>query len=472
MEFIGTWHLQAQGHPLPETRDERNISSGCAEDHFATILPGTKLLRPNQSNMKTVALLVFLAGVVAALPHGECNLMGALRRGRHLHRGRLPPCVRGLMPQGEELKACFKENFRKYRFRNGQSAGLRNGFEGMVECMVEKMNLELVNGTLDVEQAVLKLSEFEGYDIEAIASIQSSLEECAANSTSSNATEQLTEIVLCVSNKSREFCTERLELLKTWDENANCSSVSIPTETLSIIEECEPDDDSPRRRGPTRRRGRKPADRGHGKKMWSQVLCVNENIGSYNASTGFNFTVIAEHIATFSGWDTIPGALENLTEKIIECQPEFADDAQTQAAQWMLCLRPSYVEICGLGGDLTEFLFPAIKKMIKESSEEDGDDVDEPCTCDIFPSPRLFDTLKLTDETDDLLELDEEVEMLSSEADDPEVMLGQMRRRSRRRRQRGRKNSSEESNESRTPDNSPEDDSDEVTTVAPTTVFP
>lgn len=41
---------------------------------------------------------------------------------------------------------------------------------------------------------------------------------------------QLTEIVTCVSNKSREFCNERLELLKTWDENANCSSVSIPTD--------------------------------------------------------------------------------------------------------------------------------------------------------------------------------------------------------------------------------------------------
>ncbi|XP_063611112.1 uncharacterized protein LOC134784857 [Penaeus indicus] len=423
--------------------------------------------------MKTVALLVFLAGVAAALPHGECNLMGALRRGRHFHRGRLPPCVRGLMPQGEELKACFKENLRKYRFRNGQS-DLRNGFEGIVECLVEKMNLEMENGTLDVEQAVLKLSEFEGYDFEAIASIQSSVEECAANSTSSSATEQLTEIVLCVSNKSRDFCTERLELLKTWDENANCSSVSIPTETLSIIEECEPDDDSPRRRGPHRRRGGKTANRGHGKKMWSQILCVNENIGSYNASTGFNFTVIAEHIATFSGWDSIPGALENLTEKIIECQPEFADDAQAQAAQWMLCLRPSFVEICGLGGDLTEFLFPAIRKMIKHSSEEDDDDddVDAPCTCDIFPSPRLFDTLKLTDDTDDLLELDE-VETLSLEGDDPEERLGNMRRRNRRRRQRGRKNSSEESNESRTPDSSPEtDDSDEVTTFNPTTVFP
>ncbi|XP_037773408.1 uncharacterized protein LOC119569221 [Penaeus monodon] len=425
--------------------------------------------------MKSVALLVFLAGLLLPSPTRTCSLMGALRKGRHFHRGRLPPCVRGLMPQGEELKACFKENFRRYRFRNGQS-GLRNGFEGMIECLVEKMNLETENGTLDVEQAVLKMSEFEGYDIEAIASIQSSVEECAANSTSSNATEQLTEIVLCVSNKSREFCTERLELLKTWDENANCSSVSIPTDTLSIIEECEPDEETSRRRGPHRRRGRKPANRGHGKKMWSQILCVNENIGSYNASTGFNFTVIAEHIATFSGWDTIPGALENLTEKIIECQPEFTGDAQTQAAEWMLCLRPSFVEICGLGGDITEYLFPAIRKMIKQSSEEDDDDdddVDEPCTCDIFPSPRLFDTLKLTGDTDDLLELDEEAEMLSVEGDDPEMMLGQMKRRGRRRRQRGRKNSSEESNESRTPDNSPEtSDSDEVTTVAPTTVFP
>lgn len=36
----------------------------------------------------------------------------------------------------------------------------------MIECLVEKMNLETENGTLDVEQAVLKMSEFEGYDIE------------------------------------------------------------------------------------------------------------------------------------------------------------------------------------------------------------------------------------------------------------------------------------------------------------------
>nr|XP_027225080.1 uncharacterized protein LOC113817251 [Penaeus vannamei] len=426
--------------------------------------------------MKSLALLVVLAGVVAAHPtsDGACKLTAGLRRGRHSHRlgGRLPPCVRGLKPQGDEFKDCFKENLRRFRFRNG----LRNGFEGMVECLVEKMGLETENGTLDVEQTVLKMSEFEGYDLEAIANIQSSVEECAANSTTSNATEQLTEIVTCVSNKSREFCNERLELLKTWDENANCSSVSIPTDTLNIIEECESDDDTPRRRGPPRRRGKKRSKHGgHGKKLWSQILCVNENIGSYNASTGFNFTVIAEHIATFSGWDTIPGALENLTEKIIECQPEFEGDAQAQAVEWMLCVRPSYVEICGLGGDLTEYLFPGLRKKGKDSSEEDDDDDDEPCTCDIFPSRKLFDTLSLNEETDDLVELDD-VEMLSVEDDgphDPELKLGQMRRRSRKIHQRRRKNSSEESNEDRTPDNSPETSaSDELTTVASTTVFP
>lgn len=42
----------------------------------------------------------------------------------------------------------------------------------MVECLVEKMGLETENGTLDVEQTVLKMSEFEGYDLEVCSNVR------------------------------------------------------------------------------------------------------------------------------------------------------------------------------------------------------------------------------------------------------------------------------------------------------------
>ncbi|XP_042871328.1 uncharacterized protein LOC122252757 [Penaeus japonicus] len=232
------------------------------------------------------------------------------------------------------------------------------------------MGLETENGTLDIEQAVLKSTNLDGPDKEAVVNVKIFFEECAANTTSTNATQQMLEIMSCVKNKSQEFCDERHELLRSWietdSENATCSSVTISSDTIDTIKQCKSEtstsseEDTPRpsrgRGGGRRRGGRGGRGRGRGGRgrrsideddIWPMILCVNEEFGSYNASTGFNFTAIADRIATFSGWEDIPEALANLTQKMIECQPEFEGDAVTQGVEWMTCLRPSYMEICG-----------------------------------------------------------------------------------------------------------------------------
>ncbi|XP_042890178.1 uncharacterized protein LOC122265112 [Penaeus japonicus] len=386
-------------------------------------------------------------------------------------------------------------------FKDGLS-GVQDRFDEMkdqmVECLVNKMGLETENGTLDIEQAVLKSTNLDGPDKEAVVNVKIFFEECAANTTSTNATQQMLEIMSCVKNKSQEFCDERHELLRSWietdSENATCSSVTISSDTIDTIKQypsqetsTSSEEDTPRpsrgRGGGRRRGGRGGRGRGRGGRgrrsideddIWPMILCVNEEFGSYNASTGFNFTAIADRIATFSGWEDIPEALANLTQKMIECQPEFEGDAVAQGVEWMTCLRPSYMEICGPRSPLTEYLFPGITKMLKHVLRHDhfGMSVEDDDDDDVLVDAGLLDSLRLYGESDDVVMIDDSVEVMT-EGDDPEVMLGQMKR-AKRRQQRGR-NSSQESNESQPGDDDTAevDDSDQLTTTeASATVVP
>ncbi|MPC37577.1 hypothetical protein E2C01_031064 [Portunus trituberculatus] len=293
---------------------------------------------------------------------------------RQLLGGRLPHCLRGIKPfkhHRSVLRRCknqVKKNlimdrrdFKKDLLDPETMEGvMTEAWEGVAACLVEKLQLEAEDGTLDTKKLVRATAGMGGKDIWKVKYMRAMVITCADNTTANNATQQLKDVMECVREGALEFCESKMAFAKRWlqssSEESVCSSVVVPPEA-----------------------------------EWAVRLCASERLGWYRPTEGFLFTEMSEAIANFTGWEDIPQVRDNVTQTIVDCAPSFEGDVQVQAVLWTSCFMTTIFDTCGFRSNLTRMFFPGLRHTMRREvrqlmrglvevgdlGDDDDDDLDE-----------------------------------------------------------------------------------------------
>ncbi|CAL4162456.1 unnamed protein product, partial [Meganyctiphanes norvegica] len=126
-----------------------------------------------------------------------------------------------------------------------------------------------------------------------------------------------------------------------------------------------------------------------GQQAWAALQCSMEKDGYFTKSQGLNVDQYAQFVANFTGWDGIPEVADQLIGVIKNCSVSFEGNSRDQLIKFSQCLKPPYLELCGLKSELTLFFFPDLLNKLpdtvvgvllgddnEDNDEDDDDDID------------------------------------------------------------------------------------------------
>lgn len=324
--------------------------------------------------------------VVGGSPHHEA---------RHL-LGRLPHCLRGIKPfkhHRSVLRQCKnqvkkrlitdRKDFKKDLLDPETMKGVvAEAWEGVAACLVERLQLEKEDGTLDTQKLVKATAGMGGKDIWKMKYMQAMVVTCAANTTADNSTQQLKEVMECVQAGALEFCENKMNFAKRWlqssAEESVCSSVVVPPEPREACVACakelgvsealcgggtSEEEDAMIQFPDSTQLDPEEAE-------WTVQMCASERLGWYRPADGFLFTKISDAIANFTGWDDIPEARDNVTQAIVDCAPSFDGDVQVEALLWSSCFMPTLLDACGFRSNITSMFFPGLHRTMSREVKQ------------------------------------------------------------------------------------------------------
>ncbi|XP_045128524.1 uncharacterized protein LOC123514613 [Portunus trituberculatus] len=378
--------------------------------------------------------IFLVTGLVIALPavhphpqphtHAMCVMMDRPYQGaRQLLGGRLPHCLRGIKPfkhHRSVLRRCknqVKKNlimdrrdFKKDLLDPETMEGvMTEAWEGVAACLVEKLQLEAEDGTLDTKKLVRATAGMGGKDIWKVKYMRAMVITCADNTTANNATQQLKDVMECVREGALEFCESKMAFAKRWlqssSEESVCSSVVVPPEPREACVACAEELGVSEAMCGSDGANNDTLEQEHSKAIhipgsmqldpeeaeWAVRLCASERLGWYRPTEGFLFTEMSEAIANFTGWEDIPQVRDNVTQTIVDCAPSFEGDVQVQAVLWTSCFMTTIFDTCGFRSNLTRMFFPGLRHTMRREvrqlmrglvevgdlGDDDDDDLDE-----------------------------------------------------------------------------------------------
>ncbi|XP_068230720.1 uncharacterized protein [Palaemon carinicauda] len=385
--------------------------------------------------MITVAALLLVAALVpliAAHPHsyhtGECmEMRTSARSGRTQWISHPFKCMKDIkLPREERLarRICGrKAHDYMLSFFKGDKIDLlkhkdleevkTRRHEFFARCMVDRLGLEAVDGSLDSGKVLQNSLKMDSSDVSALMKMQTIINICVTNSTGVNATEQFLLLRGCVRRLVQEHCTLQQQLLRSYlergrDASPACANVSTDYHNLmldELIDACMAEQAVKAADGTKQLSVLASTNKGRfAQTMILSKICVAEKMNWISPETGFSGDLLRDFVSNFT-WDFVPEGREEVLRAMEECDANLEGSVHNQVHQWESCFAPKIVEICGFNNNITKFFFPFINADIQKAAleyiEDLTDDDDSMEDLNDYDDDYDYDDYSAQDDDDD-----------------------------------------------------------------------